>query len=159
MKHKSILTQLLTCFDFWTKATERKDFVKIVYFEFKKGFDKIFHFRLFQVFRSFRVPVNEIAWLFDFLSRRTQQVRLNGILSSKCNVLSGVPRRQCYRTVFFSIFFSMIFKWPRFLFANDCEFFDSPTWTFESQLGLLLASEWFDFYKWFLSYDANVNFR
>lgn len=48
-KSKSVLTQLLTCFNFRTKALDQEELTKVSYIDFKKVFDNISHIKLVEV--------------------------------------------------------------------------------------------------------------
>lgn len=62
------LTQLLTCFNIWTKAIDHKGPVKIVYIEFKKTFDIPSYVKLAETLKGFDASSNLLACLIDFFN-------------------------------------------------------------------------------------------
>ena len=64
----------------------------IILLDFSKAFDKVLHLRLLHKLDFYGVRSNTLNWIKAFLSYRQQQVLLDGVQSSKADVLSGVPQ-------------------------------------------------------------------
>ena len=71
-------------------ALNRHRQVDIAVLDFSKAFDKVPHQRLLHKLRYYGVTA--LVWIGSFLSGRSQQVVVDGAMSSQCPVLSGVPQ-------------------------------------------------------------------
>jgi len=60
--------------------------------DFPKAFEKVPQRRLHLKCHHYGARSNTLAWIQDFLSRRTQQVTLEGVSSTAALVTSGVPQ-------------------------------------------------------------------
>lgn len=74
-KHRSILTELLTCSNTWTKAIHRKKLVRLVYNTLKKAFDTSSQIKSVKYSKVFGISASLSAWLVGILSQKTQQLR------------------------------------------------------------------------------------
>ena len=63
-----------------------------LFLDFRKAFDKVPHVRLLQKLEHYRICLQLVDWIKDFLGHRQQQVVLNGVSSKQCEVISGVPQ-------------------------------------------------------------------
>ena len=91
--------------------------------DFAKAFDKVPHFRLLHKLEYYGVSENLLNWLTSFLSDRSQQVVLNGVLSSSCKIASGVLQGSVLSPVLFLIYINDIadgIQSNLCLFADDC---------------------------------------
>src|SRR6266536_2005199 len=66
--------------------------VDVVYFDYRKAFDSVVHRKLLSKLTTYGISGLLLSWISDFLSGRTQQVRIGLALSSSSPVLSGVPQ-------------------------------------------------------------------
>ena len=78
-KKRSCETQLLVTVHNIAKNLALGDQVDVILLDFSKAFDEVPHQRL-------------LRWIQSFLTNRTQEVALEGTLSSSAPVLSGVPQ-------------------------------------------------------------------
>ena len=88
-----------------------------------KAFDKVPHLRLLHKLEHYGVVGNTLTWLTAFLSGRSQQVALNGVLSSPVEVTSGVPQGSVLGPILFLVYINDIAAGIQSnlqLFADDC---------------------------------------
>ncbi len=69
-----------------------KIFKHVVIMAFAKAFDKVPHQHLLYKLKYYGISCNAYDWISDFLTDRTQTVVLEGEMSSKAPVTSGVPQ-------------------------------------------------------------------
>ena len=83
--------------------------------DFAKAFDKVDHNILLQKLQSLGINGKLYAWVKSFLLDRSQQVSVNGFLSEKVHVKSGVPQGSVLGPLLFLVLMSDI----------DCEILES----------------------------------
>ena len=83
------------------KRHAEKQQIDIGILDFSKAFDKVPHLRLLHKLEHYGVVGNILNWLTSFLSGlgRSQQVAINGILSSSLEVISGVLQGSVLRVM------------------------------------------------------------
>ena len=89
--HHSCKSQLLLTIDDLARGINNRQQIDIGILNFSKAFDKVPHLRLLHKLEHYGVVGNILT---SFLSGRSQQVTINGILSSSVEVTSGVPQAQ-----------------------------------------------------------------
>ena len=97
MSGKSVELQLLACLNKWTSAINDNKYIdiyhtNIVYFDFKKAFDKVSHIKLLIKLKDIGIAGNILKWIECFLTNRKQSVKVNHSYSKFKNILSGVPQ-------------------------------------------------------------------
>ena len=93
--------------------------------DFAKAFDKVPHTRLMSKLRLYGIQGEVAAWIYSFLSHRTQKVVVDGSISESADVISGVPQGTVMGPLLFLLFINDL---PQVvdpstqvrLFADDC---------------------------------------
>ena len=67
MSGKSVELQLLACLNKWTSAINDNKYIDIVYFDFKKAFDKVSHIKLLIKLKDIGIAGNILKWIECFL--------------------------------------------------------------------------------------------
>ena len=91
-KGHSTVTQILTYYDSVLTMLEQNQQVEAIYLDFSKAFDKVDHNTLLVKLHRLGIQGKIHLWISNFLKCRMQQVRVQGNLSSKQWVTSGVPQ-------------------------------------------------------------------
>ncbi|KAI5714585.1 hypothetical protein M8J77_020565 [Diaphorina citri] len=103
----------------------------VIDFDVAKAFDRVDSRLLIAKLKSYGVGDSFLRWLSDYLSGRTQQVRLGNSLSSSINVLSGVGQGSHIGPLLFSLFFNdlpdVICHSSVMMFADDVKLYKSIT--------------------------------
>ena len=74
---KSVELQLLSCLHTWTSEINDNKFIDIIYFDFKKAFDKVSHRKLLVKIKDIGISGNIYNWIESFLTnRRLKQNKL-----------------------------------------------------------------------------------
>jgi len=89
---RSCITQLLTTVNDWMVDLEDGKPVDAIYLDLRKAFDTVPHQRLLNKLKGYGITGSLLAWIKDFLSDRTQYVKVNNASSSNTEVSSGVPQ-------------------------------------------------------------------
>ena len=91
--------------------------------DFAKAFDKVPHLRLLHKLEFYGIRGCLLNWIKSFLANRTQQVVVEGSVSSLCEVTSGVPQGSVLGLALFLIYINDITENINSqirLFADDC---------------------------------------
>jgi hypothetical protein len=128
VKGRSTMLQLLHMLDNWTSSLEEGGQVDAIYTDFEKAFDKVPHKRLLYKLEAYGVNKTILKWIQDFLSDRTQRVRVKGSYSGWGKVTSGIPQGSVLGPILFLVYvndlpFSCEQDSNIYLFANDANIF------------------------------------
>ena len=91
-KRRSCETQLIETIDDVARHLSDGNQVDLILLDFEKAFDKVPHSRLLYKLDYYGVRGKVNNWIKAFLSKRKQQVVLEGVKSRQEDVLSGVPQ-------------------------------------------------------------------
>ena len=91
-------------------------YVKILFVDFSSAFNSIIPGILRDKLPQVKVPASTCQWIYNFLTYRRSQVRLESIVSNICTVSTSLPGKCS------SVFFSKLFF---FLSTNNCTSDDS----------------------------------
>ena len=88
---RSCETELLTLVHELAETVNTGGQMDIVILDFFKAFDRVPHQRLQEKLNHYTIRGQTHGWIKSFLSGRTQQVIVDGAMSEKAPVISGVP--------------------------------------------------------------------
>ena len=104
LKGKSCTTNLTVFMDKITKVLDEGKCADIFYLDFAKAFDKVPHQRLLEKMKSKGIKGNVYNWISEWLTGRTQAVRVNEAESDPSDVKSRVPQGSVLGPPLFDIF-------------------------------------------------------
>jgi hypothetical protein len=99
------------------------DRMDAIFVDFSKAFDLVPHGRLLVKIANSGVDIRVVTWIREFLTGRTQRVRIGGELSDEIRVTSGVPQGSVLGPLLFLAYINDISKNIKShikLFADDC---------------------------------------
>ncbi|KAL4152733.1 hypothetical protein QTP88_000566 [Uroleucon formosanum] len=95
-KGRSVETNLLCFYNFLVNSMESGIQTDVIYTDFSKAFDSVNHSVLIAKLKAYGLPDHLLSWISSYLVNRVQQVKINGFLSNKLPVPSGVPQGGIY---------------------------------------------------------------
>ena len=120
---RSTLTQLLQHIDSILEILESSGNADILYLDMAKAFDKVSHKILLSKLTNMKVTGKVHAWITEFLTKRSQEVNIEGHKSSPADVISGVPQGTVLGPVLFIIYMNNITYYVTstiiYMFADD----------------------------------------
>jgi hypothetical protein len=111
IRGRSVLTNLLSCVNSWTKSIDEGVPVDVVYLDFAKAFDRVSHKKLLYKLDQIGVKGNIKLWIADFLKDRKFFVRVGNEFSQSLPVTSGVRRARCLDHFFLTFPFTTCQVW------------------------------------------------
>ena len=150
------MTQLLQVMEDFTKYFEKGESFDILYLDFKKAFDSVPHQRLLIKLQSYGISGNLLKWIENFLSNRTQRVRVGDSFSSTSDVLSDIPQGSILGPILFTVFINDLPEGINsycHIFADDTKIYNSAKNHDILQNDINELQEWTE--KWCLYFNES----
>ena len=116
-------SQVITVCQDIADSLDNGDRIDAIIVDFSKAFDLVPHGRLLTKIANSGVDPRVVVWIREFLSGRTQRVRVEGQLSEEVRVTSGVPQGSVLGPLLFLAYINDIgrnIESTIRLFADDC---------------------------------------
>lgn len=105
------------------RTIDEKKSASAIFMDLRKAFDVVNHELLLQVLEKYGIRGMALNVFRSYLSERQQIVKINGVMSEKMEILSGVVQGSCLGPLLFLIFInamgSINIEGKLFLFADD----------------------------------------
>ena len=149
-KH-STTTCLVEATDYIHSKLDSGQMVGLISTDLSKAFDTLSHNHPLSKLQNLGFSTSAVAWVKSYLSNRSQQVNMNGIISSSQTVESGVPQGSILGPVLFIAFTSDFHEcFPDFkitAFADDTQIMvtgqSSEEIRTKAETAIATAQEWF----------------
>ena len=122
MPAKSTTLQLLYLTDHWFRALERGKNVTVVFLDFRKAFDRVWHPGLLYQLSTLGVSEWSVKWLTSYLSERQISVRVGSTMSEYKTTSCAVPQGSHLGPVLLIVFINNLpstVSIPTEIYADD----------------------------------------
>ena len=124
---RSTCTQLLACYNDWTRAVDESCITDVVHIDLAKALDTVPHKKLLRKLDAYGIQGRLLDWISNYLSGRVQKIKLGNITSSLQNAMQGVPQGSVLGPLSFSLYINdmpdAIKHSKLMLFADDAKLF------------------------------------
>jgi hypothetical protein len=154
-RKRSCKTQLLEYLEDLTAMLDSNEPVDAIYLDFSKAFDTVPHQRLQTKLRSYGIGENLVKWIGNYLSNRSQRVRINDASSDWIEVTSGVPQGSVLGPILFLIYINDLpdrLTCHCKIFADDTKMYGNPA-TSQIQENINKVCKWSQ--TWQLSFNTD----
>jgi hypothetical protein len=110
---------LLKMIEDWRSALDQRMYVGAVLMDLSKAFDCLPHDLLIQKLKAYGLCENSCALLLDYLSNRSQCVKIEDITSDWGDIIKGVPQGSIMGPLLFNVFVNDIF-----LLIKSCDMYN-----------------------------------
>ena len=125
----STLSALIQMCDAWFNNMDNSELTGVVFLDIQKAFDSIDHNILLDKLKFYGISQMEFKWFQSYLTDRYQQCQINGFLSKKEKILSGVPQGSILGPLLFLIYINDLPNCLQStipcLYADDTQIFTS----------------------------------
>jgi hypothetical protein len=104
LSERSTADLLTVLFQTWSDALDSGSEVRAISLDISKAFDKVWHDGLLAKLQSYGISGPLLSWLKDYLSNRSQAVRVDGFMSGSQPISAGVPQGSVLGPTLFLIF-------------------------------------------------------
>jgi ribonuclease P/MRP protein subunit RPP40 len=103
-KNVSTSHAILTLIDKITQSFDDKRYHVVLFLDLSKAFDTVSHQILLRKLKYYNFDSEIVNLIKSYLSDRRQVVSIQGILSSSCSVIHGVPQESILGPILFLIY-------------------------------------------------------
>ena len=128
-KNHSTTLALIDLHEKISSAIDRGELAVGVFLDLSKAFDTVNHSILFDKLEHYGIRGLALKWIKSYFSNRLQFVEYNGYVSSRANIMCGVPQGSILGPLFFLLYINDIINTSTILqlilFADDTNVFVS----------------------------------
>ena len=125
----STLSALIQMCDAWFNNMDNGELTGVVFLDIQKAFDSIDHNILLDKLKFYGMSQMEFKWFQSYFTDRYQQCQINGFLSKKEKIISGVPQGSILGPLLFLIYINDLPNCLKStipcLYADDTQIFTS----------------------------------